>query len=325
MFSKKLFFIDYLRAIASLAVAIAHIYNGAILGIYSKTNNTIAKLLLEFILTGGFGVCIFFLVSGFIIPLSFSNIKAFFIRRLLRIYPAFFIAVFIAWVITKEPFEYKLLFSYTLLLADIVNSPTVLGGVDWTLRIEIIFYLYIGILMWRNKLNYNSTLRTSIILLIVNILIKIFAVNIAIRPFIYFYLFLIGMLFYLSYAQLIEKQQLQKISIVVFILFFGVFQIFEFSPYKHYSYPFLAIGIFYLVILHKDKFHYSRIVAFFSDCSYPLYLLHNVVFSKILAFFSFIGNHFLMHFISWLVLLGFCYLVHIFVEKPFIALGKKLS
>lgn len=325
MFSKKLFFIDYLRALASVVVAVAHIYSEALINIYNKTNTTITKILLEFIITGGFGVCIFFLVSGFIIPLSFSNIKTFLIRRLLRIYPAFFIAVLIAWFILKQPFEYQLIYSYTLILADIVKSPTVLADVDWTLRIEIIFYLYIAILMWNNKLNFNSILITSIILLIMCFVVKKFNVNIAIQPFIYFYLFLIGMLFYLRHEQLIDKRSLQKIGVTVFIIFFSVFQIFEFSPYKHYSYPFLAIGIFYLAILYKDKFHECRIVTFFSDCSYPLYLLHNVIFRKILESFSFIENYSLRHFISWLMLLSFCYLVHILVEKPCIALGRRLS
>jgi peptidoglycan/LPS O-acetylase OafA/YrhL len=311
---------------ASLSVAIAHIYGVFFHKIYYNTNDTTVKIFLEFIVTGGFGVSIFFLVSGFIIPLSFSNIRSFFIRRVVRIYPAYFVAVLISLCISEWSFQKDVFFSYTLVLADLVKAPSTLAGVDWTLRIEVIFYLYVGLLMWKNKLNYSSVLITAVVLVIINIMIKMFNIDITPRPFIYFYLFLIGVLFYINYKNLTSYQHLKKASVIVAVLFFIAFKVFELPPYNQFTYPFLAIGIFYLFIKNiSANLEDYRVITFFSNCSYPLYLLHNVIFEKITLFFIFFNNAYLIHFVSWASLLIFCYLMHIFIEKPFISLGKRFS
>jgi peptidoglycan/LPS O-acetylase OafA/YrhL len=77
-------FVYYIRALASLSVAVAHIYNEFLTNFYNSSPNMLIKILLEFIYTGGFGVSMFFLLSGFIVPYSYVDIRSFFLGEFLE-------------------------------------------------------------------------------------------------------------------------------------------------------------------------------------------------------------------------------------------------
>ncbi len=82
---EKLYSIQILRAYAAILVVISHVWNN---GILPGTFNEL----------GGFGVDIFFVISGFIMCLTVSlkntkheNAKNFIVRRIIRIFPIYII------------------------------------------------------------------------------------------------------------------------------------------------------------------------------------------------------------------------------------------
>jgi peptidoglycan/LPS O-acetylase OafA/YrhL len=125
---------------------------------------------------GGFGVTIFFVLSGFLITyllqtekeLSDINIKKFYIRRILRIWPLYYLYLAIA-VIVIIIFGFNLnLKSLFLYIFYAANIPFILGkdlpflAHYWSLGVEEQFYLFWP---WVNK--KSGSLLTFILIFII--------------------------------------------------------------------------------------------------------------------------------------------------------------
>jgi peptidoglycan/LPS O-acetylase OafA/YrhL len=143
----RLGFLDVLRGIAALLVAVYHLANFYPVGtpqIYWVTHS-----LLNF---GSFGVMLFFIVSGFIIPASLErrgSLVEFWIGRFFRLVPLFWLLSASAVVLWKLGilwlpswiFNHPLvvLFGNATLMTNFVGAPHLLGPA-WTLPFEICFY-----------------------------------------------------------------------------------------------------------------------------------------------------------------------------------------
>lgn len=104
---------------------------------------------------GSFGVAVFFLISGFVIPFSLQSlsVRAFLIARCFRIYPVYLISIAISlsviWIIgalvSNRPFPYDMghVIAQALLLRGWLWLPSI-DGLSWTLEIEVVFYLVVS-------------------------------------------------------------------------------------------------------------------------------------------------------------------------------------
>lgn len=102
--------------------------------------------------TGRIGVILFFAISGFVIPSSLravSNqtkpdaLRVFLIRRVFRLYPAYWISVLGAALLemfVMTPFSPQTVLLNLTMIQSIFGAPDVLG-LYWTLRLELIFYI----------------------------------------------------------------------------------------------------------------------------------------------------------------------------------------
>jgi peptidoglycan/LPS O-acetylase OafA/YrhL len=114
---------------------------------------------------GHFGVLIFFLVSGFII--TFASIREtvgeFFIKRILRIFPALCFALVVAfaarWValelglgkLTNMQADGWMDFVRAFFLLDLILGKNQVIGVTWSLVSEIMFYLLTALFIARTR------------------------------------------------------------------------------------------------------------------------------------------------------------------------------
>lgn len=150
-----------IRAIAALLVVISHI-NLQIgdLGFPYKEGINMA----------GRGVTMFFVLSGYLITTLLLkeqmktgaiSLRKFYLRRVLRIWPIYYLALFIAIVwfaISKQPISGAATFFYLFLMA---NVPFVFGGTIspvvqlWSVGVEEQFYLFWPWLFrWKQRLPY---------------------------------------------------------------------------------------------------------------------------------------------------------------------------
>jgi peptidoglycan/LPS O-acetylase OafA/YrhL len=163
----KVIFADMLRGVAMLCV-VAHHYA---VGFWADRNaaaffGNFAPLTVDIVATpsafawlrpavidlGQFGVGLFFVISGFVIPFSFRNYGAtgFLVARVLRIYPTYVAGFTVgllslllsAWIyaVPLKATAAEIAFQYALGLGGLVGSRPI-DGVVWTLEIELKFYL----------------------------------------------------------------------------------------------------------------------------------------------------------------------------------------
>ncbi len=143
----RLGFLDVLRGIAALLVALYHIGNAAPVG--TPGFWWVSHSLLNF---GSFGVMLFFIVSGYIIPASLErrgSLVEFWIGRVFRLVPLFWLlsaAVVVLWSLKLLPLP-EWIFNHPLvvlagnasLMTNFIGAPHLLAPA-WTLPYEICFY-----------------------------------------------------------------------------------------------------------------------------------------------------------------------------------------
>src|SRR5688572_6317991 len=114
----------------------------------------------NFIMEGGYGVAIFFMISGFILSLPFAqshfsqnkkpiSLKRYYLRRLIRLEPPYLIALVIffignVWVLGKYNFQELLphFFASAFYLHNtIYESFSWVLPIAWSLEVEVQFYL----------------------------------------------------------------------------------------------------------------------------------------------------------------------------------------
>ncbi|MFD4660900.1 acyltransferase family protein [Kitasatospora sp. NPDC058444] len=151
--SARLGWLDALRGIAALAVAMHHF------GLLDKIPH--AGWVPQYLDLGFFGVMLFFLVSGYIIPASLErrgDVRAFWTGRLFRIYPAVAVAVAASLLVLPRSGQIVQGFAFDhpalslaangLLLQDLLGVPSALG-VMWSLTYEMVFYYFVSALFVR--------------------------------------------------------------------------------------------------------------------------------------------------------------------------------
>ncbi|MFG2975652.1 acyltransferase family protein [Streptomyces sp. NPDC048331] len=144
----RLGWLDALRGIAALAVAAHHF---EIMRLIPGGSTIAAHFDLGF-----YGVIAFFIVSGYIIPASLErrgDVRAFWIGRVFRIYPALIVTMLLAQfilppdyqVLTFNGYEHDLLWlaGNGLMLSDMLGVVNALG-ISWTLTYEMLFYFFVS-------------------------------------------------------------------------------------------------------------------------------------------------------------------------------------
>lgn len=169
--SDRALFANQLRGVAVIAVLIVHWC-----GVYWFSRDVVASYIhapvvegpsssMIYWLTiptfnyGPFGVSIFFLISGFVIPFSLNRLEPakFLVARFLRIYPTYIVASLIMLGLVYLSSRYwgqafampwDRLIANLLLLQGNAHYPSI-DMVNWTLAIEIKFYI-IAALLYRS-------------------------------------------------------------------------------------------------------------------------------------------------------------------------------
>ena len=171
-------FLDILRIFASFSVLFGHNFSG-FFQYYIETSShfsyydlfilNIVKLLRFITEKGGSGVIVFFLISGYIIRHSLEHLSAssFLIRRCFRIYPLYIVACITEQLLNDTNVTNMVSLHFLakiFLVGDLFGIPYGLGNVEWTLRIEMYFYILMAFLKYTNIL-YNSLFSLNFVMI----------------------------------------------------------------------------------------------------------------------------------------------------------------
>ncbi len=146
---QRLAWLDALRGIAALSVVFDHMSTLVL--------QPARDFLYQWFNGGQYGVFVFFLVSGFIIPASLErkgSVRGFWVSRAFRLYPLYLLAMvasIAAWRLGYGPIHgasshpETWLASQFLMMSNLLSGPNV-PNVVWTLSFEMVFYLLLSAL-----------------------------------------------------------------------------------------------------------------------------------------------------------------------------------
>ena len=260
------------------------------------------------------GVPIFFMISGFLITASYernANIKQYMKNRIIRIYPALWVA-FIASIVIISSLGYLhfnnindfLVWSFCQVTFLQFYNPSFLRGFGvgtvngalWTITVELQFYILVPILYallkkctdWSNRAKFFQVI--FVIAVIINIIcnqvpgfdvyrghvipthpLLIKLLKVTILP--YLYCFLMGILLRL-YFDKIQKLVVGKFKFVAyFVAYITLYVFLRESITFHYSNPFTMMLLALPVISFAFSFNYlSKVLLKNNDYSYGIYI-----------------------------------------------------
>lgn len=149
--------LDGVRACAFLLVLMLHVNTMTLrLGMWQQSDN---RGLAALFASGASGVTLFFVLSGFLLFLpyiqallaqkSWPSAKIFYMRRVLRIFPAYYVSLVILVLFSTpfllQPQNWKQLLPFLTFTMGFAHSA-VINGPYWTLAIEFQFYLILPLI-----------------------------------------------------------------------------------------------------------------------------------------------------------------------------------
>lgn len=152
--SNRIEMLDVLRGLACIMVVLGH-YIQEIGPALNKQLYALAGL-------GGKGVWLFFMISGFVIFMTLENTRKpidFIVSRFARLFPAYWAAVILSFILLKCFQLDQDHVSLQNLLLNLTMLPSCFGTenldkVYWTLRVELVFYAWMFLLLVSNGLKY---------------------------------------------------------------------------------------------------------------------------------------------------------------------------
>lgn len=274
-----------------------------------------------------YGLAIFFVISGFLLSASFSSllkkqdqrfsaVKFFFIKRILRIYPAYLISLIIFSAILTNFFKYPVYwFDILVHFFNIHNLfegfSRSINGVYWTLAVEFQWYLFAPMLI---LLFIKTNTKILIALFAASIFFSVFMRFSAIHEYfsrtitqtemirlgcdqlyIHLFNFLIGIIIYRY-----RDQKIKLPSLAVWILLLSVISIGYFRTYLNLMYHseqmfrymalldytgIVILGLLLFVFMKIDfNGTFYRTISFISLISYSLYIYHFPILHYVVNF-----------------------------------------
>lgn len=292
--------IDGIRFFAIILVIFVHI--NTFLRVKSPYNFDYSGNLFNLFENGFKGVELFFVVSGFVLALPFAKhylaggkkpqLKQYLLRRLTRLEPPYFLALFIYFGLHL----FKGVYPLKELVAGLIQNLLYIQNfqvfehyrsiitVAWTLEIEVQFYLLAPILATVFKL---SALRRRLVLISVIVLtpiLNMFFVAKYLTLYNFIFYFLIGFLIADLYITQSKKQLKISTSLMIGLSSMVVFLYINIETIMN-KYIFL-VAIFLIVYLALNDSFWRKIFSFklftsIGGMCYTIYLFHMVIVTGI--------------------------------------------
>lgn len=369
MNNNRLTKLDGLRGVLSLIVALNHSFLVLAIPAFAnvwgqnplKFTDLQSKLQQVFMMlgNGGVAVTLFFILSGFVLGLSFQKLNfnfvqlaKYLVKRLIRLYPVYIFLVIITAIYMKTIFAYQhyqyasswfhwwMQFQMTLkeFIYNLLFIHANIGGVTWTLRVILIAsIIFPFIYLISKKLNGIGNILFLIALIYSSF--TIFDIP-NFRDLRYIYMIYSGVILsnFTDFFKRIPKQIIYPFILVSIFVFFDL----RYLTDEYLGGLFEAIfgWIFIGLIIYREdlsifNFLNSSILQYFGKISYSLYLIHFSVLYLLSKFmFETISlnlseHYFITHLILFAISLGITIpiseLVYKYIEFPTLKLSKKIT
>ena len=335
---KRIKVLDFLRGFAALVVVIFHFGDTILFTI--KPN-----LLSNILPYGQFGVLVFFVISGFVIPYSmaksnyvFSDFLKILLGRFIRISPPAYFSLLLTFIfyyscilILGKPINgsswwpginFNSLIGNFTFITPYINT-TWFNPVFWTLTIEFQFYIIIGLLL---PIIMTQKVKNIVLPLL---LLQIIGFIDFLWFFRYASFFVLGIILFLIKEKLISKAYIILLTVCTLLICFyqnvlpANLNLYIYAPFMFsiitFSIILLGFNPDFKLTNHLGKISYSLYVT-----HYPVGQVAEIAFKRITSVHETQGGKILMLFIYVIIAIIFASIFYKLVEKPFIIYSKKI-
>lgn len=289
------------------------------------------------------GVPVFFLISGFLIAMSYeknSNLREYTKNRILRIYPALYMNIFLG-VFLLYWFGYVILDSQFFIwlfaqmsIVQFYNAEMfrgfgvgVINGSLWTISVELTFYILLPILVFF----YKKSKSLIVVFFVMSLALWLYdltsvkeifynkLLHVTIIP--YLFQFVIGMWFYKFY-NVLEKYIKGRLLLWFFIYaaFAGIIEFLGITSNGMVLLVQWAIFSFFIFSFAFSFQNLSKQLLRGNDYTYGVYIYHMLIIN-IFVQLKLVGQ---MEYLGYVILLSLAsgMISWHFIEKPFLKLKK---
>ena len=246
---------------------------------------------------GAFGVALFFMISGFVIPFSLASTSrlGFLAARALRIYPTFWIALIVEWLAVAASAAYwhrPIVYGWpafwrNALLVNTLGDSVSVDFVSWTLSVEVKFYLLMAAL--RPLVLAGRTWPLLLVAagaLALTVSEKGRLPPLLVQEAMYLVYMLTGTLIHYHYRGWLAGWRMAAgcaalLGIAALCWAWGPAG--DLWPYKPANYAY-AVGVFMVSYALRDRLPGSALLDALAAISYPLYLVHALLGFTIMSF-----------------------------------------
>ncbi|MGV8864517.1 MAG: acyltransferase family protein [Pseudomonas sp.] len=332
----RLTYLDCIRGIAALAVVFSH---------FEERTPLHSLDLFKYFTPGQFGVVVFFMLSGFVIPFSFhegaGKIRAFLVSRIFRLYPAYWFSLCLACICYFYILKVNL--SLWQITENITMLQTLLGekdlfGIYWTLFIELVFYALCAVLsasglLGSLKVLFFAAISTLLLSLAGAACRFYFAIPVPVGVFSSISLMFFGAVWR---SHVVERVPQAKI----YSLIWGILFLTTFPPIAWFAYNFdrglgesafsyigsYFVAFLFFILTTTILRLRGRSLAFLGAISFSMYLVHPFFLEWICQIIEMKRGFSVVGFLSYLgATIALATLSYFLIERRFINVGRRIN
>lgn len=276
---------------------------------------------------GAWGVCVFFVLTGFfLIPslVSSRSLGSYYKKRIVRLYPSYIPCVIITYLLmTCAPPLGNRNVGFIAFLGNLTMFQLFLGlpnvdGAYWTLAVQLVVYIAIGAIFFLVKKNVGKLLNVMFIWMVVGCVVSFLNNHLGFTKLTFItdakfiQLFIQGLLVYC-----IGAKQGKPLWIYIFLTLCVCYDLLWFSV-SYFVFNSILIVVMLVVQLTDVSLKKKGLLVFIGSISFPLYLLHQNIGYLIIRFMEQHGlTSEVWIIIPTVAMITLAWLVSVFIERPF--------
>ncbi len=355
--------LDGLRGVAILMVVSFHYINNQLI----NANSFLGRMLYKVTSFGWVGVDLFFVLSGFLIGTILINnrqsknyFSTFYVRRLVRIVPNYYLLILLFIIIGFIPFfskDYFLtgnhvipIWAYILLIQNIFiahlnNFGNTSIGVTWSISFEEQFYIIFPLLVYFLKEKWLILLLGLAIVLapILRMQYTDWVPPYVLLPCRMDSIAFGAVIAYFNHAYSLTSLVRKNIRPIIFVLALdGLICTFLYIKFgdlgviRNTLFAIIFSGMLLFALVYKNSFYGSflrlKILGWVGTISYSLYLFHDMILGLCRALTGIGGENVLetgkgiiLTTTALLISVFFSWIIYRKLESPFVSLGKRFK